>query len=189
MNHPSGDATGAAEIPANHGRRNLLLASAGLLACAAGALGGYWRLQAGSSTNAEDASKLLAASFEGLDGTPTPITTWRGKTLIVNFWATWCAPCREEMPDFVKAQSVYASKGLQFVGVAIDRKAVVERFVKELAINYPIVIGDVAWLEALKTMGNPQGVLPFTIVFSPSGDVMLKRVGKLKYSEISAIIS
>jgi thiol-disulfide isomerase/thioredoxin len=173
----------------SHGKRNLLLAGAGALACGVGAFGGYWWLHGRSAHAGGDASKLLTASFEALDGSQTPLSQWRGKTLIVNFWATWCAPCREEMPDFVKAQTEYAGKGLQFVGVAIDRKQPVEKFVKELAINYPIVIGDVAWLDALKTMGNPQGVLPFTIVFSPSSDVMLRRVGKLKYSEITSIIA
>lgn len=178
---------GPSSEPAS-GRRALLLASAGLLACGAGAVGGYWWLNRGLS-NAGEASKLLSANFEGLDGTQTPMSTWRGKTLIVNFWATWCGPCREEMPDFVKGQTEFGAKGLQFVGVAIDRKPAVEKFVKELGINYPILLGDVAWLEALKTMGNPQGVLPFSVVFSPKNEVMLQRVGKLKYSEIAAIAS
>ena len=78
---------------------------------------------------------------------------------------------------------------LQFVGIAIDRRAPVEKFAKELAINYPILIGDVAWLETVKTMGNPQGVLPFSLVISPNSEVMLRRVGKLKYSEIAAIFA
>ena len=93
------------------------------------------------------------------------------------------------MPEFVKAQSEFSAKGLQFVGVAIDRRAPVEKFAKELTINYPVLLGDVAWLEALKTMGNPQGVLPFTMVMSPTSEVMLRRVGKLKYSEIAAIFA
>jgi thiol-disulfide isomerase/thioredoxin len=176
------------EVAANTGRRTALLAGAGLLACGAGALGGYWWLNRGLS-NAGDAAKLLSASFESLEGKQTAMSTWKGKTLIVNFWATWCGPCREEMPDFVKAQNEFGGKGLQFVGVAIDRKPAVEKFAKELAINYPIVLGDATWLEALKEMGNPQGVLPFSVVFSPKNEVMLKRVGKLKYNEIAAIFA
>lgn len=173
-------------------RRAIGLAAAGLAASGAGALGGYWWLNRDDrkiAASAGELSKLLNASFNALDDTPTPLATWRGKTLLVNFWATWCAPCREEMPDFVKAQTAYGAKGLQIVGLAVDRKAPVERFIRELGINYPILMADPAWLDELKSMGNPQGVLPYSVVFTPKSEVMLQRVGKIKYSEISTIMS
>lgn len=171
----------------SRGKRALMLGAAGAAAATAGALGGHWWLTRGAVVG--DEGKLLAASFEGLDGKIQPLSTWKGKTLIVNFWATWCGPCREEMPEFVKAQREFGAKGLQFVGIAIDRRAPVEKFSAELAINYPLLLADVAWLDAVKTMGNPQGVLPFTLVLSPSSEVMLRRVGKLKYAEIAAIFA
>jgi thiol-disulfide isomerase/thioredoxin len=183
-NHESEEAS----KPASGSKRALLLSGAtGLAACAAGAVGGWWWLNRGVVAGEE--AKLLNANFESLDGKQTPISSWRGKTLVVNFWATWCGPCREEMPDFVKAQTEFAAKGLQFVGIAVDRRPAVEKFAKELGVNYPILLGDVAWLEALKTMGNPQGVLPFSMVFSPKNEVMLRRVGKLKYDEIRSIVT
>lgn len=173
--------------PPSPRKRALVLGGAGVAACVAGAVGGHWWLTHGAVKGEE--AKLLAASFTGLDDRQVPMSTWRGKTLIVNFWATWCGPCREEMPEFVKAQSEFAGKGLQFVGLAVDRKAPVERFAKQIGVNYPILLADVAWLEAVKTMGNPQGVLPFSVVISPAGEVMLRRVGRLKYSEVAAIFA
>ena len=173
--------------PVSTGKRALMLGAAGLAACAAGALGGHWWLNRGVVAGEE--AKLLAASFEGLDGKPVPMATWRGKTIVVNFWATWCGPCREEMPDFVRAQNEFAAKGLQFVGIAVDRRDPVERFAKELAINYPILFAEASCLDELKTMGNPESVLPFSLVFSPKSEVMLRRTGKLKYSEIASMFA
>jgi thiol-disulfide isomerase/thioredoxin len=176
------------QATASQSRRNILLAGAGVVACAAGALGGYAWLQRGAAPKSA-ATKLLEAQFIGLDEQKTALNQWRGKTLLVNFWATWCGPCREEMPDFVRAQNEFGAKGLQIVGLAVDRKEPVQRFMRELGVNYPVLMADVAWLDEVKTMGNPQGVLPYSVVFATNGEVMLNRVGKIKFSEIATMMS
>src|SRR5215813_4949183 len=79
-------------------------------------------------TPKRDASTLLALTLPDPSGHPQALSQWRGKVLVVNFWATWCAPCREEMPEFVKAQSELGSKGLQFVGIAVDQADKAQEF-------------------------------------------------------------
>lgn len=193
---PTPESTEAPGANTSMVRRNALIAAGGVLACAAGAMGGYWWVNRGVADKGGVASgsnpalaQLFNAQFVGLDGETVAISRWRGKTLLVNFWATWCGPCREEMPDFVRAQTDFGGKGLQIIGLAVDRKEPVVRFAKELSINYPILMADVAWLDEVKKMGNPQGVLPYSVVFGADGAVMLNRVGKVKYSEIATIMS
>src|SRR5581483_1569563 len=99
-------------------------ALAGLVALGAGVYLGA------RTTHAEDAAALMALSLPDVSGTPQSLAQWRGKVVVVNFWATWCAPCREEMPEFVKAQQEYGARGLQFVGIAVDDADKVSKFVK-----------------------------------------------------------
>ena len=80
--------------------------------------------------------------------------------VVVNFWATWCAPCREEMPEFVRAQTEYGARGVQFVGIAVDEADKVDRFAKELGLNYPTLIGGYGAVELSKTLGNRLAALP-----------------------------
>ena len=158
---------------------------------AAGALAAGLYLGRQGTTSAPEpaaAAALAGLALPDPQGKEQRLDQWRGKVVIVNFWATWCAPCREEMPEFMKAQTEHGPKGLQFVGIAVDRREPVERFVKEIGVNYPVLLADVAWLDELKTMGNPQSVLPFSLAVSPAGEVLLRRVGRLKYSEIASMI-
>src|SRR5690242_4909555 len=106
-------------------RRSVLFAFAGGLALAAGA-GLALR-----DRHAPDATNLLALSLPDTQGAKQPLAQWRGKVLLVNFWATWCAPCRDEMPEFVRAQHDLGPRGLQVVGIAIDQPDKVARFARE----------------------------------------------------------
>ncbi len=88
------------------------------------------------------AEAFFAASLSDIEGNTQPFSQWRGNVLLVNFWATWCAPCREEIPEFIETQDKFREQGLILVGIAIDQKERVEAFSKEFAINYPVVVGD-----------------------------------------------
>jgi len=136
-----------------------------------------------------DASTLLALTLPDPSGHPQALSQWRGKVLVVNFWATWCAPCREEMPEFVKAQGELGSKGLQFVGIAVDEPDKAQRFASEIGLNYPVLVGGYGAIELSKTLGNRVVALPFTIIVDRQGRVAHTQLGPLKPAQLTAIVT
>jgi thiol-disulfide isomerase/thioredoxin len=135
-----------------------------------------------------DATALLALSLPDAAGKEQSIGQWRGKVVVVNFWATWCAPCREEMPEFVRAQTEYGARGLQFVGIAVDQADKVEQFAKDLGLNYPTLIGGYGAVELSRTLGNRLAALPFTIIVDRQGRVVHTQLGPLKPDQLRVIV-
>jgi thiol-disulfide isomerase/thioredoxin len=132
---------------------------------------------------------LLALTLPDIDGREQPLDQWRGKVLIVNFWATWCEPCREEMPEFVKAQAKLGGKGLQFVGIAIDQPDKIRKFSSDLGLNYPSLVGGYGALELSKSLGNRLMALPFSLVIDRQGRVVHTQLGPLKPEKLDAIVA
>ena len=124
------------------------------------------------------ATRLAKASFTDLAGQTQPLDQWRGKVLVVNFWATWCPPCLKEIPEFIRMQARYREQGLQFVGVAIDQPEKVAPFAEKMGFNYPVLIGALDAVELLRTLGNQHGGLPFTVVFDRSGTLRRGGAGR-----------
>jgi thiol-disulfide isomerase/thioredoxin len=110
---------------------------------------------------------------------------FRGKTVLINFWATWCAPCREEMPMLVDLQSEHASKGLQVVGIALDDSKVVDNFVNAFGISYPVLVGEADVFNVSAAFGNREGVLPFSVLIDRKGVIRWQYAGKLKHEDIN----
>jgi thiol-disulfide isomerase/thioredoxin len=161
----------------------------GLVALSAGVL---WR-QYGSEearllTASTDGATLLALSLPDADGKEQPVEQWRGKVLVVNFWATWCEPCRDEMPRFMALQDQYGGKGLQFVGVAIDQADKVRRFTSEIQLNYPTLVGGYGAIQLSKSFGNQLGALPFTVVVDRSGRVVHTQLGQLSDAQLRPML-
>ena len=159
-----------------------LFAAVGLLAVLAGAalwLGNETTPPAGSADLSPAA--LYAASFRDPAGQSQPLGRFRGRIVVLNFWATWCVPCREEMPAFQRLQARFGERNVQFVGLANDDPAKVARFARELAIGYPLWTGGPEVDELSRRLGDGQGALPFTVILDPAGNVLEQKVGA--YSE------
>lgn len=110
-------------------------------------------------------------SLADLEGEVRQVDEWDGKVLVVNFWATWCAPCRKEIPFFNSLQTRYADKGLQFVGIAVDDARAVKRFMEVIPIEYPVLVGEDDAIPIAKAYGNRDGVLPFTVFIDRNGNI------------------
>ncbi len=166
-------------------RRVTLFIAAAAIALAALAAGLYFgRVDPEQSS----AGALMGLALPDVDGREQRLDQWKGKVLVVNFWATWCEPCREEMPEFVKAQAASGAKGLQFVGIAIDSPDKIRQFSRELKLNYPSLVGGYGALELSKTLGNKIAALPFTLILGRDGRIAYTQMGPLKPGKLDAIV-
>jgi thiol-disulfide isomerase/thioredoxin len=165
------------------------LAVAGLLALVAGIyFGSSGSDRKGDDARGKDAGVLFGVALPDSSGHEQSLGQWKGKVLVVNFWATWCTPCRDEMPEFVKVQRELGGRGLQFVGIAIDQPDKVQEFAVELGLNYPALIGGYGAMELSKALGNRLGALPFTVIVDRSGRVVHTQLGPLREASLRSII-
>ncbi len=111
-----------------------------------------------------------------------------GKTLLINFWATWCAPCREEMPMLVELQSQYGDAGLQVLGIALDEVEKVREFVQEFGISYPNLVGMTDVMETNASYGNISGALPYSVLVDADGIIRWQYSGALQHDELVEIL-
>ncbi len=129
---------------------------------------------------------LLAARFPDLEGRQHALGEWKGQVLVVNFWATWCAPCREEIPVFVAMEDKYKAHGLQIVGLAIDKADQVRDFAREFGINYPLLIVGFEAVEIMRPLGNTAGALPFSVIYGRNGQAVLAKLGSFHADELES---
>ncbi|HEU4709844.1 MAG TPA: TlpA disulfide reductase family protein, partial [Methylophilaceae bacterium] len=122
---------------------------------------------------------LYAASFPDSNGDVQKLGQWRGKLLVVNFWATWCPPCREEMPELSKFHEHYQKQGIVVVGIATDDVAKMQAFGKELKVSYPLLAGDLDAMNLANALGNNKGILPYTVVLDQQGNVVKTFFGRV----------
>ena len=166
-------------------RELLILGSAGLAAAAAGFLIGPALLRLGGES--EDGA-LAAATFGDLDGRQRRLAEWRGKVLVCNFWATWCAPCREEIPLLIAARQKYGPGGVEIVGIGIDNAVKVREFSATFNISYPILLAEADGIDLMRRLGNPGGGLPYTVIADREGRVIHRKLGALKAGELDGLV-
>lgn len=155
-------------------REALVLIGVGAAAAAAG-----WHFgpKLGSGPSAADVAALLAVPLRDLEGRPVALSNRSGRVLVCNFWATWCAPCREEIPALNRIHRKMAASGVEIFGIAIDQARNVVDFLKTVPIAYPVLLGDSGLMEVMRRLGNSGGGLPFTVVLDRHGVLAERKLG------------
>ena len=139
--------------------------------------------QVGPEAAQAGADALLAMTLPDLDGRPQPLVQWRGKVLVINYWASWCPPCIEEMPMFSRLHERHATAGVQFVGIGMDETEKMLAFVKKSPVSYPLLAGGT------NPGGNPALTvkgLPYTVVLGRDGKVAFSRYGSVDEATLEA---
>jgi thiol-disulfide isomerase/thioredoxin len=164
-------------------RRTLFIAGFGLLAGLAGF--GLGRLLQHGATSVATVTDF---KLQDLAGRPHSLADWQGKLVLLNFWATWCPPCRAEIPLFLDVQRRYAGRGLQIVGISVDHPEAVARFWQEMGIDYPLLIADENTFELMVAYGNRSNGLPYSVLIGPDGAIVATKLGPYHRAELEALI-
>lgn len=144
--------------------------------------------QSGTAISPDAAAKLANLVVTTPQGQPASLSQWQGKVRVVNFWATWCPPCREEMPEFSRVQQKLADKGVQFVGIGIDTPENILNFQKASPVSYPLLLGSYDVLKLTVELGNKSSALPFTVILDRAGKIAHSKTGKLSEAELETLL-
>lgn len=167
----------------------LVTVLAGTISVGAAIFGQRWieenpLLESLSERTTDDLQTLPDFRLSDPDGREFVSTAWAGKVLVLNFWATWCPSCIDEMPLFIRAQEALQESGVQFVGIAVDQVEDVRDFVAGYPLNYPVLIADSEVMALSKRLGNRLEVLPFTVIFDRHGRRVHSQIGELTPQEL-----
>ena len=161
-------------------RDALILAGAGAAALAAGAIVGVLATQSTSG-----AARLLSASFPDLSGRQRRLSEWQGRVALFNFWATWCAPCREEMPLLDAAGRRF---GISVVGIGIDSDVKIREFAANTGVRYEMLVSGPEAVALMRDLGNGAGGLPFSVFLDRNGRIAHRKLGALSGPELQGIL-
>ena len=169
-------------------RQWIMISGISVLALLAGVFSSQWISQTGLASD-PSIKAFFANSWQTPDGKSVNSENWPQKVLIVNFWASWCPPCVEEMPTLDKIAQEYATKNVLTVGIGIDSPSNIREFLLKTPVSYPIVIGGLEGSNLAKQMGNAQGALPYTVIINSRGKAIFTKLGKISEEELRKAIN
>ena len=138
----------------------------------------------GNATAASGVPALYAATFPDQDGKAQALSQWRGKIVLVNFWATWCPPCKEEMPELSEFQEKYRGSNVVVLGISTDDVVKIREFSKTSPTRYPLLAGDFEAMALAESLGNSKGVLPFSVLIGPDEGILRIYFGRLDMKKL-----
>jgi peroxiredoxin len=139
-------------------------------------------------TPALSSEALYAANFPDNEGNMQAIEQWRGKIMVINFWATWCPPCREEMPELSRFHEHYRDKGVLVLGIATDDVTKIREFTQQTKVSYPLLAGDMDAMNLGNALGNNKGILPYTVIVDRDGSVVKTYFGRVNHITLEEVL-
>jgi len=165
-------------------KRQMLMASTAVAAGLTGAGWAWWRMTPQPEQTAE-ADAFWQLHFDRPDGNALATNEFKGRALLVNFWATWCPPCVDELPLLESIWRENGSKNLQILGLAVDQPSSVRRFLSQNPLTFPIGLAGLTGTELAKSLGNSVAALPFSVLFNAKGHVIAQKMGKLDPDDLA----
>jgi thiol-disulfide isomerase/thioredoxin len=169
----------------NH-RRRAMLWGVGGLAGVLGATAAWQRAATQTPALQEPFAGFWDLQWQAPDGTPVALNAFRGKALLLNFWATWCPPCVEELPLINAFYQENKSKGWNVLGLAVDKPSAVVSFLNKMPLAFPVAIADLAGVGLGRQLGNLTGSLPFSVVLDRTGNAIQRKMGRLHAQDLAA---
>jgi thiol-disulfide isomerase/thioredoxin len=131
-------------------------------------------------------SQLYAQTMNDSKGAPQALSQWKGKAVVVNFWAPWCAPCVQEMPELAQLAKDLRSKDIHVIGIGIDSPTNIAQFADKFKISYPLYVAGMSGTDLSRKFGNTAGGLPYTVLIGADGQVKKTYLGRIKFGELQA---
>lgn len=173
-------------------RRIFAFLAVAAIAVVGGVTAGHW-LRGGAGIESADAAspsqanavaQLWAAPVTSVDGKVQSLSLYKGHPVVINFWASWCGPCVEEMPTLAQLHHQYAKKGIQFVGLGVDSDKNVQAFLQKVRVDYPVYVIGFGGADLARAFGNMAGGLPFTVVIDAKGNIRSTKLGQIQPKEL-----
>lgn len=170
-------------VSAVHSRRWVL--GAAVTAGLAGVGASWWHHRAGGEADDPALEALWAQTLDSPAGSPLALSGFKGKRLVLNFWATWCPPCVEELPMLNRFHQAQQSRGWSVLGLAVDQPSAVRGFLQKTPLGFPVALAGLQGADLSRSLGNVSGGLPFTVLVHERGNIIQRKLGKLSEDDLT----